>query len=177
MQSKLNKTAILFSFFFSLFLLLQTADLTAGGWGKNDHICEHEGTIWNGVYFDMNGLNFSASIPNYSGTSLQNGIVSINGNVKEDGYVIITSFNSGFTPQKSAKEFAKMIQDANPNYLVNIVECKKLGAKYAVDMIPINSNDTAFWRFLSTNDRLIKMGSDDANANRRLYFFESIFIH
>lgn len=161
-----------------LFSMSQASKLEAGGWGKSEEVFEYEGTMWNGVYFDMNSLSFSASIPNYSGTVLQNGLVSLNGNIEEDaGYVITTSFNPGFTPPKSLQEFVKMIQDANPNYLINVVESKKLGAKYAVDIIPINQEDTAFWRFLSTKDRLIKLGTDDTNANRRLYFFESLYIH
>lgn len=170
--------SILFGIFFTIFLIFQTTNLEAGGWGKTEEIFQHEGTTWNGVFFDMNGLNFLASIPNYSGTVFQNGIVNLKGNIKEDiGYVITTSFNPGFTPPKTAQEFAKMIQNANPSYLINIISSENLGARYAIDMIPINQEDTIFWRFLSTTDRLIKMGTNDTNENRRLYFFEGLYIH
>ncbi len=163
---------------FVLFSMLLTPHLAeASGWGKTEEVNQFEGVLWNGVYFDMNGLNFIASIPNYAGASMQNGSVSVNGEIDENtGYVIATALNKGFTPPKSLKEFVKIIQDANPDYIIQTVEAKKLGAKYALDLVPKNQADTAFWRFLATKDRLIKMGTDDTNPNRRLYFFESIHI-
>ena len=165
-----------FSILLALFAL-QIPCLEAGGWGKTEEVMEYEGTTWNAVYFNMNGLSFTASIPNYSGTMLQNGIVSLEGKVEEDnGYVIITSLDQGFTTPKSRKKFIKMIQEANPEYTVVSIDSKKLGSKYAVDLIPIDQ-DAAFWRFLSTDDRLIKMGTADANENRRLNFFESMLIN
>lgn len=166
------------SILFVLFSMLQISHLEAGGWGKTDEVFEHEGTTWNGVFFDMNGLNFTASIPNYSGTVMQNNEVNLKGSVKEGNirYGIITSFNPGFTPPKSIKEFAKLVQEANPNYMINIIKIKKPGTKYVVDLIPANSQETIFWRFISTKDRLIEMGTSDTHENRRQYFFESIEI-
>lgn len=170
--------SVLFGIFFTLSFTFQATNLEAGGFGQTEEIFQHEGTTWNGVFFDMNGLNFLAFIPNYSGTVLQNGIVDLNGSIKKDiGYLITTSFYPGFTPPKTAQEFAKMIQDANPYHLINIIGSKKLGAKYAIDIIPMNQEHTTFWRFLSTKDRVIKMGTNDTNENRRLYFFESLYIH
>lgn len=174
--SKISK--MLFFIVLSLFSLSQTSNLEAGGWGQTKEVFEYEGILWNGVYFDMNKLKFSASIPNYSGTILQDGLVFLQGEIEEDiGYVIIVSFDSGFIPPKSTQEFVKMIQEANPNYIVNVIDSKKLGAKYAVDLIPINQkDDTAFWRFLATKDRLIQAGTDDSNESRRLYFFNSLHV-
>jgi hypothetical protein len=168
---------MVFGALFAISLISHATNLEAGGWGKTKETFQYEGATWDGVYFDMNGLNLQAFIPNYSGAALQNGEVSINGSVNEEiGYLIATSFNSNFTPPKTAKQFVKMIQDANPSHVINVVDSKKLKAKYAVDLIPKNQNDTAFWRFISTNNRLIKMGTDDTNGNRRLYFFESLSI-
>lgn len=163
------------SILLALFLILSTVScLEAGGWGKTKEVTEFEGNSWNGVYFEMNGLHLTASIPNYSGAQLKNGAVSLSGQVEDAGYAIITSFNPGFTPPKSLEEFVKMIQDANPNHIVIAIDSEKLGTLYAVDLIPVNQETTTFWRFLTTNDRLIKMGSADVNDNRRLNFFESI---
>lgn len=170
----------LFSFvlIFSIFTLLHVPSLEAGGWGKTDEVINYEGTSWNGVYFDMNGLHFAAALPNYSGTLLQNGTVSLSGQAQGDArYVIITSFNPGFTPPKSIEGFVKIVQEANPTYSVFAIDAKELGAKYAIDMIPMNNEDVIFWRLISTKDRLIKMGTNDVNENRRLNFFESIYIY
>jgi hypothetical protein len=174
---KLKLPALLISCLIFLFSIVQISHLEAGGWGKTDDVIEHEGATWNGVYYDMNGLNFLAYIPGYSGAELQNGITKLKGSLNdESGYVIITTFNPNFEPPKSKKEFVKMIQVANPNYLVQAIDSKKQGAKYAIDMIPANPEYTAFWRYLSTDDRLIKMGTDDPDENRHLYFFESLYI-
>lgn len=168
-------------FLFPLFLAmfaLQIPCLEAGGWGKTEEVTKYEGTTWNGVFFDMNGLHFTACVPNYDGALLQNGLVSVKGYIGEDvGYVINTSFNAGYKVPKSVKEFVKVVQEANPTDRVVVIDPKKFGAKYVVDIIPTNQQDKAFWRFLCTNDRLIKMGTDDLNGNRRLHFFESIYIH
>lgn len=169
---------LLFSLFFAFFALFQEQALEAGGWGKTDQQIQYEGTKWNGVYFDNNGLYFNASVPNSSGTSLQNGLVTFQGSIGNDiGYVITTTFNPGYTPPASLNEFVKIVQEANPSYIVTAIDAKALGAKYAVDMIPKSQDGTAFWRFLTTKDRLIKMGTDDDNGNRRYFFFESIYIH
>ncbi len=155
-----------------------SADLLLGSWGmgeKGDPIFFEE-TSWSLVYYDMNDLYLQARLPNYQSTQLTNGLASLYGEVGDAGYVITTSFNSGFTPPKSAKKFLKMIQDANSDLVVSEVNPKKFGAKYVVDLTPIDGASTTFWRFLSTEDRLIKMATDDADENRRDYFFDSITI-
>lgn len=168
----------LFSLFLALLALVQTSNLEAGGWGKTEEVFEHGGVMWNRVYFDMNQLNFSASLPNYSGTLLQNGVVFLKGCVNtEANYVINTSLNANYTPPKLIKEFVEMVQEANPDYIVHAIDSKKLGAKYGVDLIPINQETTVFWRFLSTNNHIIMMGTDDVDEQRRFYFFENLSIH
>lgn len=174
----MNLRIFMIGFFCTLFTFLQPVNLEAGGWGQREDVCEHEGILWNGVFFDMNGIHLSAYLPNYSGTQLQNGIVSLEGNINDTiGYVIITSFNPGFSPPKSLEAFMKLIQDANPTALINPVDAQKFGAKYAIDLIPANPKESSFWRFIATKDRLIKMGSDDINENQRIYFFDSLYIH
>lgn len=167
----------LFSFFLATFSLLQKPSLEAGGMGRTDEVYEYEGIAWNGVFFDMNELNFEASIPNYADVVLQNGLVTLRGEAgKDEGYIIVTTFNKGYKTPKSYKEFVKIIQEANPDSIVKEVQYKKSRAKYIVDLIPINKDEADFWRFLCIEDRLIKMGTADANENRRLNFFESMRI-
>lgn len=167
-----------FGILLALFTVLQVSSLEAGGWGKTEEVLEYEGTSWNGVYFDMNGLSFTASIPNFSGAIMKNSETYLKGQVTEGAmYIIATSMNPGFKPPKTLKEFVKIIQDANPTCSVIAVNTKKAGVKYAVDIMPIKQEDTTFFRFISTKDRLIKMGTEDVNANRRHHFFESLNIH
>lgn len=169
-----SKIAALFCSLFALFASLQISSLEAGGWGKTDTVTTYEETLWNGVFFDMNGLNFTASLPNYSGTVMQ-GNVSLYGTIEDvANYVICTTLESQIPP-KSQKEFLKMIQDANPTYQTTAVDGKPFGAKYVVDLIP-SKVGAAYWRFVCTKDRLIQMGTDDANGNRRIHFFNSILI-
>lgn len=154
-------------------LLTQTSE--AARWGKNEQIVELEGVQWNEVCFDTNELYFLAYIPNYSGTAFRNGVVSLNGVIEGTiGYVITSSASPGFSPPNSVDELVEMIQEDNPSYLVQAVDSQKLGVNYAVDMIPTNQEDTAFWRYLVTNAHLIQMGTDDPNENRRVYFFDSL---
>lgn len=163
--------------FLAFLSLLPVTCLQAGGWGKRDTVVEHEGTTWNEVYFDMNGVNYIASIPNYSMGSLENGNATLKGFIDgAGGYVIETSLNAEFTPATTANGFLKMIQKANPNYTVVLVDAKKHGALYGVDLVPANDKVTAYWRFLTTKNRLIKMGTDDSDAKRQAYFFDSIRI-
>ncbi|MDB6081090.1 MAG: putative secreted protein [Chlamydiia bacterium] len=174
---KSHVLVFLFSLFLSLSSLCQTAHLEAGGWGKTDKAFEHEGVKWNSVYFDMNGLDFIASIPNYSGAALQNNDATIRGNANEKvGYAIVSPFNPDFTPPKSLKKFIKMVQQSNPDYTVKAVNAKKLGAKYALDLTPKSTNEKTFWRFVSTHNRLIQMVTEDTNESRRFYFFDSLRI-
>lgn len=166
-----------FAILFAVISLLHMTSIEAAGWGKTEEIVEFEGVNWNGVYFDMNRCYFTANVPNYSGALMQNEMVSVRGHVEDNfAYLISTTIDKGFTPPKSKQEFVKMIQEANPDYNVKAISAGKFGAKYAVDLIPINQENSAFWRFLSTNNRLIQMGTNDNNNNRRSYFFDSIFI-
>lgn len=171
-----STTSIIFSLsIFILFSIIQTNNLQAAGWGKTKEVFECEGIVWNRVFLNLDSLDTVASIPNYSGASFQNGDVFLRGKVEDMGYLIETSYHPNFNPPESKKDFIQMIQSANPNCTVTAVNSKKQGANYAVDLIP-NQENMAFWRFLSTNDRLIKMGTDDTNENRRFTFFDSLFI-
>lgn len=166
------------TFIFSTFLIatmLSASHLEAGGWGKTDKQIENEGILWNEVYFDMNGLFFSAFIPNYSNAMMRNGMITFNGNTGDGLYLITTSFNPGFTPPKTIEQFVRLIQDANPQYKITVADAKRVGAKYVLDMTPMHQEDS-FWRFIATRDRLIKMGTGDKNENRRSQFFESLVI-
>lgn len=167
------------SIFYTLlfFTLSQVPSLEAMGWGKSEELFDFEGTPWNGIYLDVDGLSLTASVPNYDGASLQNNEVNVNGKVADNiGYVITTSMNSGFSPPKTSQEYIKIIQDANLDFSVVSVNLSIPGIKYVVDLVPQNQADPTFWRILSTKDRLIKMGTADNNANRRLKFFESLRI-
>lgn len=175
--SKLKIFTLFFTVFFTLFLMSPTSSLEAAGWGKTDEVIEYADTLWNGVYVEMKGLNFQASIPNYLGAGLQNGDIFLSGEVNDEfAYMILASLNGVFTSPKTTKEFVELIQEANPSYLINVANAKKIGAKYVVDMIPLDPEDNVFWRFVATKERLIQMGTDDSNENRRLYFFENISV-
>lgn len=165
-------------FTFLLLLTFSFASMEAIGWGKNETTVQYGDTTWNGVYCDFNGMKLSALVPNCSGSTMSNGLIEFNGEVDQGGgYVISTSYNPGFNPPKTAKEFVKMIQDANPYCTVVIVDIAKIGGRYAVDLIPKDPvANPAYWRFLATNGRLIKMGTDDKDSSRRAYFFKSISI-
>lgn len=166
-----------FSIFFVVFSLLNASCLEAGSWGKTEEAIEFEGTTWNGAYVDVNGLYFTASIPNYSGVSLINNDISFRGHVSFlSGYFIFAPFNPDL-PSQTEAEFVQMIQDFHPNYIVTSVDAKSLGAKYAVDLFPTKKEDSLFFRVLSTNNRLILLVTNDANDNRRSHFFNSIYIH
>lgn len=171
------KRIVLLSLLCGLTAVSALPPLEAGGWGKGNEQVLYEDADWNSIYFDMNGLYFTALVPNYDGTSMSNGSVEFRGHVDDTaGYVIKTSMNPNFTPPKSANAFLKMIQEANPQFQASLVEPKGLGAKYVVDIVPIDPEVTAYWRFISTKDRLLSMGTDDQDALRRTYFFESILI-
>jgi hypothetical protein len=150
--------------------------LEAASWGKTKEVTNYENVNWTKVYCDLDEINFTADVPNYSYASLQNNDVNFNGEIDHAGYVISTSFSSNFTPPKSQDAFLKEVQDANKSYRVKAVDAKKLGAKFAVDLIPKEEGVTAYWRFLATKNRLVQLGTDDTNKNRRLYFFDGISI-
>jgi hypothetical protein len=170
-------TSIVRLFFVSFFLsqVLQVNTLEASGWGKTKEVMEYEGESWNSVYLDMNKLYFTAFIPNYSGATLQNSNVSITGQVKKDiSYVITTPYDLKFNSPKTARDFIKIIQNANPDFIVTAIEGKKLRTKYGADLRPKKPGDTVFWRIVFAHNRLINMGTNDSNENRRHKFFESI---
>lgn len=154
--------------------LLNTPTLDAGGWGTIKEVVEQEDITWQGVYHDLNGLHFTALLPNYQSGQLNNGMISLYGVIDDIGYVIMTPFMSHFNPPKSSQKFTKMIQNANPEFIVTSVENANLGVKYIVDLIPVDQNSALYWRFMTTENRLIKMGTEDTNENRRQIFFDSI---
>lgn len=174
-RSKIN--ALSLAMLLTLTAFMQIPNLNAGGWGVTEEVIDFQDAIWNRAFFDMNDLYFTVLMPHYQSTQLKNGRVMLYGNVGDSGYLIITTFNSGFTPPDSSKKFLKIVQGANPEFVASEVKSKKLGAKYAVDLVPASSVETTFWRFLSTEDRLIQMGTDDTNEKRRQKFFDSMHIY
>lgn len=166
----------LFCLFFFIFAALNLSQMEAAGWGNTQEVADYEGVKWIKVYIENNGYRFTAFLPNYSGASLQNDFINMFGKT-ENNYLITTTFNSVFKTPKSLNEFIKIVQDANPDFIVSAVDGKKLGAKYVVDLTPKNPTSDAFWRFVCTKDRLIQMGTADTNSNRRVYFFESFFVN
>ena len=171
-----SRTSKLFTFLllFAASSVALTSPLEAARWGKNEPIVEHEGVEWNEVSFETNELHFLAYIPNYNGTGLQDGFVSINGGIDDNiGYMITSSAYPSFAPPQTIEEFVELIQGANPSYQVQAVDLQELGLKFAVDLIPNDQESTIHWRFLATNGHLIQMGTDDPNGDRRIYFFDS----
>jgi hypothetical protein len=153
-------------------LLLQAPGLEAGGWGKTGEVVECDGASWNTAYFDLSDLYFTVSIPNYSGASMSNGNIAMRGQIKgEAGYLVETSFNPGFQPPAKAADFVTMIELANPTATVVEVDASVLGFKYAVDILPNDEKDAAYWRFAVSEDRLIRMGTTDSSEDRRFFFF------
>ena len=164
-----------------LFLILfcpAAPPLEAAKWGKKDTAGEFEGAAWDEVFCDIEGLYFTASMPNYTSAILDKGAVVIRGKVGDDaGYIIITPFNKGFKAPKDVPDFIKLIQNNNPEYIVSHVEAKPFGAKFAVDLVPVDlAKNNTYWRFLSTKNRLLKMGTTDTNEQRRIYFYESMSV-
>lgn len=174
LRSKLN---VISCFVFLVVGLLSTNHLEAAGWGKKDTVTQHEGIAWNEAYLDLTGLYLHASIPQYSGGSFSNGAVALKGKAHDFSYTIQTSFNPGFTPPGSLDEFVQLVQEANAKCQVIAVDSQKFGSKYVVDIMPHDIKESDFWRFLVTEDRLIKMGTDDLDAQRRQIFFDSVHIH
>jgi hypothetical protein len=170
-SSKFGKLSL--SMFLTAAALLNAPSLDAGGWGTTKEVVEFENVSWDKVFFDMNDIYFTAFLPDYQSAQLKDGLICLYGVVGEAGYIITTSFNPGDAPANSAKKFLKIVKEANPEYIVNRVDSKGLGVKFAVDLTPVNQSDTAYWRFMSTNDRLIKMGTDDVSESRRGNFFDS----
>ncbi|MFI0435201.1 MAG: hypothetical protein ACH350_05675 [Parachlamydiaceae bacterium] len=168
----------LLSILFVLFLTLSVVDLEATGWGKTEETVKSKGIVWTKVFIDLKGLSYSAFLPNYSGSAHNKKHIHLSGHVKEEsGYLIETDHERGYKPPKSEKFFIKSIKTTNVGYTVKAVPPEKHGAKYAVDLIPNDKSQMIYWRYLATNDRLIKMGTDDRNKERRVYFFDSALIN
>lgn len=147
----------------------------ASGWGADKKINEYENTLWQGVYFYMGGLNFTGMIPNYTGDTLKNDCLYLNGEIDDCiGYVITTSLSSCFTPPSSAAAFIEEVQSANPDYIV--YEVTRATGEFAVDLVPNCPETTVFWRFICEKERLIKLGTNDTNPARIEYFFKSFKI-
>jgi hypothetical protein len=164
------------SIFLTLFAL-QISVLEAASWGDTEEVSEYEGVTWNGVFFDLNGLYFTASIPNYSGASLQNNDVKVEGNADGNLYGIVTTFNGKYSPPSSLNKFIKSIEELNPGYIVSAIDAHRFGAKYAVELVPSDLNNPLIVRFFCTKNRIIQMGTIDTNLNRRAFFFDSLLIH
>lgn len=174
----LRKLSVLtVSIFVLAFSTMQTTSLQAASWGLTEDVTEFEGAKWNEVYLKLNGLNATASIPNYIGATLSNGSVSLTGIIEDVGYLIETQFNTGFTAPDTKKKFILSVQKNNlNNFSVEEVEAEVEGAKYAVDLLPKKDEIKIYWRFVATKDRLIRMGTEDTDEARRLHFFNSLRI-
>jgi hypothetical protein len=167
-------SALSLSLLLTVTALLNAPSLEAEGWGITTEVVEFDNISWQQVFYDMNDVYFTALLPNYQSGQLNNGFVSLYGLIDDYGYVVTTPFMSQFNPPNSVRKFAKLIQDANPEFIVTKVDATTFGAKYAVDLIPVDQEVSLYWRFLSTENRLIKMGTEDSSESRRQNFFDSI---
>jgi hypothetical protein len=175
MRSSFIKTKIFASLATSLALfLMHTPSLEAVSWGKTEVVTELGGTSWNGVRCDFDDLKLKAMIPNYEYGSFNNGLIELRGKMGEKNYLIRTGMNPDFTPPKTAAAFLKMVQDGNSHANVTIADVSKSGGKFGVDLVPKDPSKDAYWRFIVTSNRLIKLGTDDQDASHRKHFFESI---
>lgn len=175
---KAKNLSVLSAIIFLICFISSPMNLEAGGWGKTEEVINYEKTTWNNVFFDMNGLHLEGLIPNYYEGILQNNLVTLRGGVKDNiKYVIISPISASFTPPKTVQEFAKIVQEANPTYLISVVKAENLGAKFAIDLIPTNPDEFIFWRLLCAEDRVVKTGTNDPNEKRRTYFFDNLFIN
>ncbi len=166
-----------YTVFLAIFLVFLTPSLEAAHWGQTKKVVDYEGTLWNKVYFVVNGLDFTLSMPNYYASTLQNGIVSLHGEAEKGvNYSISTYFCGGYTFSASLEGFVKSTQNEFPETIVVAIESETYGAKFVVDVIPKNPEDSNFRRILCTGDNSIVMLTNDNNEKRRNEFFESIFI-
>lgn len=175
MRTKLTHFALCVCFV--LFAVFYSSGLEAAGWGKTSKEYTLDGETWNGAYIELQGLNLTADIPNFDGSRLVNSDVYLTGKAGQNvyTYIIQTSYNKGFTPPKSQQLFTQQVQDANPGCQILPVDAKSIGAKYAVDVITA-ANPPEYWRYISTKDRLIYMGTDDQEPSRYLNFLNSVRI-
>lgn len=171
-MNKISIKSILTAIFLVSSLLVSSVE--AGGWGKTEKTKEHEKSIWNEVYFDMNGFNLHAFVPNYTMTEMRNMQVSFFGGVDDNAYVLMTGFNEDFPNPKNQQEFVKTIEKSNPEHKVTPIDAKKLGMKFAVDLTPKTGKDNTYWRLICGKNRLVKMGTNDFNEARRAFFFDNL---
>lgn len=173
-----SKLKIFFcSLFFAVFFLGYTPSVEAVAWGRSDKHIAQDGINWDGVYFDVNGLLIEAYLPNYNGERVENKVVILTGEVAADAkYIIIVSQIPDFTPPKLLPDFVKLVQDTNPDFYVNAANAKDVGSKYTTDLAPKDPQEHVYWRIMATKNRLIKMGTSDADVNRRNFFFSKVFI-
>lgn len=158
-----------------LFSLVSIAQLTAGGWGKTDKTTLFQGETWNDVYFDMDGLYLSASVPNYAGASMVNSGVAIKG--KKGGniwYQISTTMGTASDVPNSESGFVKLIEDANPDHTAKAIDPKPSNARFALEITPKKGKDPIFARFFATKNRLIQVATNDPDAPSRERFFNSV---
>lgn len=148
--------------------------LEAGGWGKTEATKDFEKCRWNEVYFDMNDCFFRALLPNYTSAEMRNMDVSFFGQAEGNAYAIIIGLNEDFPTPKSQQEFLKIVEKANPDHQVVLVEVRKSWMKFAVDLTPKTGKENTYWRMIAGKNRLVKMGTIDSNASRRKFFFESL---
>ncbi len=167
-------SSVSLSLLLTVMALLNAPSLEAGGWGTTKEVVEFDNISWQQIFYDMNDVYFTALLPNYQSGQINNGFVTLYGLIDDYGYIVTTPFMSPFNPPNSAEKFAKLIQDANPEFIVTSIDASNLGAKYAVDLISVDQETLLYWRFLSTKNRLIKMGTEDSNESRRQNFFDSI---
>lgn len=167
----------------ALFLLVLIAVVTTpktdleAGWGKTSETFLFEKTFWQGVQYDMNDLAFTAFIPNYKNTLMNNGFVALSGQIgKNIAYAISTSVDANFIPPSSYAEFLSATQAEFPEYVVDVKEHSLENALYVLDMVPLNTDENYFVRIISTANRLIFMVTNDLNEARRHKFYESISI-
>lgn len=173
-----NISALMLAILCTACFTVISSSLEAVKCGKTKETANYEGAAWNEIYFDTEGFNFKAFIPNYSGSALNNNLMSLKGTINENvAYIVITSENPNFKTPKSKQEFVNMVQEANPTATVCLVDPKKQNAKFVVDLIPKNPSEIIFWRFLAVKNRLVKMGTNDTNEIRRQYFFDSLKIN
>jgi hypothetical protein len=176
-----------FSFFFILALtaLFQVSSLEAAscncGWGTTGKTLKFEGTDWDEIYFNMNGLDFQALIPGYDSAMIEEETIGLSGFLSDGKgnafvYLINTTMNPTIDAPDTEAEFVEFVKQAFDTHNVKAVSPKKFGAKYVVDLTPKVSTATDNWRILCTKDRLIMKVTNDPNAKRRANFFDNIRI-
>ncbi len=167
----------LLGLFSLLFTLMFLANLEAGGWGKRGTAVDEQGITWAKAFYEINDLHFEFTMPNFSGIELQNGVISATGSSPGTEYAVATAFNPQFASCGTLEENLEAMQNSMPDFQFVEVDAKKLGAKFAIEMIPVSAEVNVYNRFLFTETRLITMSTNDGDEFRRLYFFNSFFLY